>query len=342
MELDKVLARVRALVAKAEAPIADGASQAEREATLTEQATARKMADALMLQYAIEEITAEQSGPEMYRQKPDKIEVHLAPASDVSGYVSILAQIVARHCRCKIRLNSRYDYAEHCWTAKIYGFESDLRYYEILYTTLRLHMIGALLPKPDLTKSIRYNAYVLHNAGLNWIDIALEHGWHQVPREPGDTSKAMYVNKNTGERQPFSRAVTVYETAYKQECAARGEKPLRIPPGGKTTFRTSAAQGYAYRIQQRLKEIEEGRQTGSEIILASRVGDINDLFKEDNPDLFRPPTPEEISTRKVQKVREVKYVAPKFNDAGYRAGVNQANTASLNPAAPARNQKEIS
>ncbi|SRR6266487_559463 len=339
MELNQVLKRVRQLIAKAEATIHEGATAAERKAAEIEQESARHMADALMLKYQIDEVQAEQARPASQHQKPVVIEVTLATDSDVSGYVSTLVNIVARHCRCLVRLYSRYSYEEHMWMAKVYGFESDLRYFEILYTTLRLHMIGAILPKPDPTKSLEDNAYILHNAGLNWIGIAEEHGWHQVDRQPGDTSKAMYENKSfPGERRTFARAVAIHEAAYKRACEKRGEKPMKIPPGGARTFRISAAQGYTSRLNARLREVREGRHTGAEVILRSRTDDLNLFFREENADLFRK-AEEPVKGR---RGRPAKIKAVPFNPAGYRAGSDHANTAALNPAASAKTSKEIS
>ena len=75
MEFDKVLARVRKLVAMAEAEIAPGATAEERQAALVEQQRARSMADALMLEYEIAEITADQARPASERQKPGILEI---------------------------------------------------------------------------------------------------------------------------------------------------------------------------------------------------------------------------------------------------------------------------
>lgn len=342
MELNQVLKRVRQFVAKAEAPIAEGATEAERKAAIIEQNSARKMADKLMEEYAVTEAQAESTRPAAEHQRPSKIEVALAAQSEVSGYVVHMAGMIATHCRCLIRNYTRYDHVEHIWMATAYGFESDLRYFEIMYTTLRLHMIGAILPKPDPAKTIEDNAYILHNAGLNWIGIAEEYGWYQVARKEGDTSKAMYENKQfPGERRTFARAVAIHETAYKRACAARNEPTMRIPPGGAHTFRLSSAQGYIDRLAARLREVREGRLEGTDIILRSRVDDLNLFFREDNPDLFQPVETSSTPTKAV-KIKAVKYKPVKFNANGYRAGVDHANTASLNPAASANTKKGIS
>src|SRR5487761_145191 len=234
MELNKVLERVRLLIAKAEASIAPGATPAEREATLIEQASARKMADALMLEYAIDEIQAQRANPASLHSKPGMIVIAVSSNTDLLGWVAQLSHDVAQHCRCRVRHYANYSREFHQWESKVYGFESDLRYFEILYTTLRLHMLGALDPKPDPTKSIEENSYILHNAGLNWYDIAQAYGWLETPTlEPDDPIKQihpnghtnMYKNKETGERLPWSKAVGVYQKAYQRAIEQRNEAP---------------------------------------------------------------------------------------------------------------------
>ena len=65
MELNAVLGKVRALIARAEHPATPAA----------EAATARKMADRLMLKYAIDEATAEAARPaDSIKATPDDLE----------------------------------------------------------------------------------------------------------------------------------------------------------------------------------------------------------------------------------------------------------------------------
>lgn len=332
MELDQALKRVQQLINKAEAPIHE-TDPVRRAALETEQNAAREMADALMLKYAIEEAQLDASRPSAFRMKPGKILVSLTGHDELLGYVAQLAQDVGKYCRCQVRSYKQYDYTENCWMAAVYGFESDLHYFEIMYTTLRLHMIGALNPKPDPSESIEDNAYRLHNAGLNWFDIAKLHGWVEVTPELGE-ARYMYYNSKTGKRDSWPNVIGIHKNAYQRAIKAKGEQALKVPPSGVATFRRSAAMGYSTRLRGRLRETEAGRDPGTTIILRSRIDDISALFREDNPELFTEQTA-------AVNGRKIRYVQAPYSEAGYQAGVRHANTASLNPAATGNQAKGI-
>lgn len=322
MDLGNVLNKVHKLIAVAEH---DGTPVDEAQA-------ARLMADKLMLDYAIEQAMLDSTRPVSERTKPGTVEVPLVPDPELMGYVEYLVKQVALHCSCRVRSYSNYNYEEHVWYAKVYGFESDLRYFEILYTTLRLHMVGALRPGIDYSASIETNSYALHAAGYNWYDIAKLFGWREDKSGPGEP-RLMYHNVNTDERRGWSTAIAQYKRAYMREVARRGEQPLHVSPSGVKTFQRSAAEGYAYRIAQRLREVRERNPISNALV--QRVSDVDKLFRDDNPDLFRPaPT-----DGKVGRLR--KYVPPKFNEAGYQAGVKHANTASFDPATGGNSKKEL-
>lgn len=339
MELNKILERVRKLIERAEAPISDGATPEQRAAEQIQQETARAMADALMLQYAVSQATLDAAAPAGQRSKPDKIEIHLTGDFELVAYVGDLASALARHCRCQVRLYTP-SYREGTYWATVYGFQSDLKYFEIMYTTLRLHMIGALSAKPDLNKSLAENAYQLHNAGLNWFDIAQAYGWREVTPEPGESKSGMYVHRDTHERAPWSQVVGVHKNAYNKLIKERGETALRIPPGGMKAFRRSAAWGYSSRLNQRLADTRKNRQAGAEVVLASRGDELDLFYKEQNPDLFREREPAEAceacnkakSGHCRQHPKGRSYYAP-YSQAGYAAGVRHANTAEINPSA---------
>jgi hypothetical protein len=320
MELNRVLELARKLIAKAESTD----SPAEADALI-------KQADALRIKYAIDEAALDASRPAAARSKPATIEIELGGAG-ITEYIAGMARDIALHCGCKIRnYTSHYDGA---WHSKVWGFESDLRYFEILYTTLRLHMIGALRPKPDPTISIEDNAYVLHNAGLNWFDIAKAFGWYQVTPLPGEPVN-MYVNRNTGERAGWAKSVGTFKAAYKRAIIARGESALHIPPSGGDTFRRSAAQGYISRIDQRLRAIR-GQRTNSSA-LALRVSEVEEMYESDNPDLFKPVE----ETAIVRRGRPRAYKELPFSSTAYSRGVDHANTASLDPATSSTTKKAL-
>jgi hypothetical protein len=325
VELSSVLTRVRALLAKAESLETLGDEDSLREAKLC-----RERADEAMQKYGVQEWQAMQNAPKSF--KPTRVKINIGDAdSEFLSETSTLCNVVANFCNCSsvwmmgsgFKYNKtwgenqrKYEREEYCW---VYGYESDLRYFELLFTTLYLHMSGAIAPKPDPTKTIGENAYDMRNAGLNWIEIAKAYGWREVPRWSNEP-KNVYVNDNDTDlkRVGWSQAVGQYERAYRKVVKAKGESIVRIPPNGARTFRYNAAHGYLTRIAQRLREVKDRRGTGTELMLRDKSQNIRALIEESHPDM------------QFTGARDVK-----FNAEAYARGTRHANTASLNPEAGA-------
>jgi Protein of unknown function (DUF2786) len=323
MELNRVLELVRKLVAKAESTDSPDEARA-----LSEQA------DNLMIKYAIDEAALDASRPPEARAKPAVIEIELTGYSGLLGWVAALAASIARHCGCRVRQYNRYH--DGAWRSKVYGYESDLRYFEIMYTTLRLHMIGALRPRPDSALSLEDNVFSLHSAGLNWFDIAKLYGWYQVMPLPGEP-RNVYINRNSGDRVGWSKSIGQYKRAYARACEARGVPKLHVPPSGGDTFRRSAAQGYVSRLDQRLREIRGQRVNMN--ALALRVSDLDEFFRAENPDLFEEPKPSAEVVKSKGRPRKDRPLP--FSESAYGVGVGHANTASLDPAPQSSKTKAI-
>jgi hypothetical protein len=307
MELSNVLRKVRALIDRAEHP----------ETPPQEAATARATADRLMEKYAVEEWEALKSGGAT-GLKPDKIKIDIGEEGDpFLERMAMLVNVVASHCRATsvwLQGSGRKGYRkESCW---VYGYQSDLRYFELLYTTLHLHMAGALLPAPDPSLSMGENAYNFRQAGLNWIEIAVAWGWYEVERRDGE-ARNMYQNRDKGdERFSWAKSVGRIKKAALAEYAARGEAPPRIPPSAALNFRYNAINGYIAKIGQRLREARAARGVGAEIVLRDRSQNIAAAIAEDYPTLGH-----------------AKAETTRYNAEAYRRGVNHAATASLNPEA---------
>lgn len=335
-DFGKVLKQVQKLIQMAEAEIAATATEQERAATLQEQERARERADALMLEYAINEIQVDASRPLDERMKPGTIDLPLTGIYDLLGTLGDLANRIASHCRCRIRTYYRYDSNEKCYVSRLYGYEGDLRYAEFLYTTVRLHMLGVLRPQVDPMLSIEENCYKFHNAGFNWLEIAAFYGWRKSPAREGDQHE-MWYNEKQDLRCSNWTVGSSFKRAYQRACKARGEGYTRIAAGGTETYRRSAAEGYINRIGTRLRRISEGRDPGQTQALALRQDDIDELFKSENKDLFVKvePRPECEACKKAKSGhcrshpagRKMQF-AP-FNNAAYAAGSSYADTAEL-------------
>jgi len=312
VELSKTMTRVRALIAKAENLESLGDPESMNEAS-----SCRAKANEMMDRYGLEEWELLKDAPTGF--KPTRIKVDIGEAGNpFLSETSTLVNVVATFCKCSSVWMKGSGYKnvreEYCY---VYGYESDLRYFELLFTTIYLHMAETIFPKPDPNQSLGENAYELHNAGLNWFDIAQAYGWEQTDSWMGEP-KLMYRNRATGERASWGKSIGRIKSAYTAEIKARGEDALRIPPSGSENFRRNAVQGYLHRIAQRLREITGKRGTGMELVLADKSQNIRAMIDSD-----------------FDKVRMERNKDVKYNAAAYRRGVNHANTASLQPEASA-------
>lgn len=320
MELSKTLKTVRALVAKAESLEAAGDNDSMNEAL-----ACRERANDLMDKYGLEEWELLKDGTDK-SFKPERIKVDIGAAdSPFLGETSTLVNVLSKFCKCssiwmKGSGSVHYEREEYCY---VYGYASDLRYFELLFTTIYLHMTETIFPKPDLSKSLGENAYELHHAGLNWGDIAQAYGWIFTESREGEP-KYMYRHRETGERASWGKTVGRIKAAYAAEIKARGEEPLRIPPSGSLNYRYNAVQGYVHRIAQRLREITAKRGTGMELVLADKSQNIAAALAADFPKV------------KMEKSRDLNY-----NAEAYARGVRHANTASLSPEATAGKRSEL-
>lgn len=301
MEFNKVLDKVRALVAKAEGT--DSPQEAE---------ALQAKADELMQRYLIEEWQL--AGTQPTGLKPTRIKVDIGEGdSPLLTETATLVNVIADFCKCSsvwMSGSGRYGRQEYCW---VYGYESDLRYFEMLYTTLYLHMSGAMFPKPDPSLSEGANIREMRNAGLNWNDVAEAFGWKLQERNGSNTT---YVHRTTGDVKKWGAVVGRIKRLYAQEIKARGEEPFSLGRGGagNLNFRLNAAQGYLHRIAQRLRETAGKRVAGAELVLRDKSQNIADLLASEHPDMA------------AARARSAKY-----NADAYRRGVRHANTADLAP-----------
>ena len=304
---EKILARVQKLIAMAEKERVPGCTDEEWAATEAEQMRARKMADSLMLQYAIEEISAEATKPIGERAKPTSLDVSMGVYSAVTWYVMQVATRIAQHTRCKIRHYARTEQTDDGteYFSTVYGFDSDVAYFNVLYTTVRLHMLGALRPGISPALSLDENAYALHAAGFNWLDIAKLYGWAKTntsgrisrERERGVLPEDLYEKWMAGKAEVwYHEGDDVYQSnwqvggIYKRACQraarTRGERHMKLPAGGTKNFREDAARGYASMISTRLYQIERDRPVGTGVALAGRIDDLEQFYREARPNAY--------------------------------------------------------
>lgn len=330
-----VLRKVRAFIAIAEHPNTDP----------IEAKAAADKADELMRNYAINEAIARSAVGIADRALPGTLFIDLGQYNALATYVADVADAIARHLRCKIRHYVKYDNERRAWMSKVYGFEHDLRFFEVMYTVIRLHMIDALRPKWDPALSMEDNCYALHAVGYNWLQIAELRGWHkrgwnEAGFDPDDEryGKECWIGPD-GELKSNWQLGSMHKRAYQRACKVRGEETKVIHAGETDTYRASAARGYAVRINQRLhrQRAEANTEPGTDLVLRDAFADVQDFFKEDNPDLYKvyEPGPECEKCKKNPSgscrdhPRGRAYRERPFSQAGYSAGTRVADTADL-------------
>ena len=257
MEQSKALDRVRKLLERADWP---GTPDEEAD-------SARAMASDIMLKYAIDEAALDASRPVADRVKPEMIRVDVSQAGNPLWIqLADLAAIVAQHCRLRdiyfgTRNNGRYGV-----TVGLVGYPADLRYFQMLFTSLLLQMSRRLEPKPDLAKSFEENVYILHEAGVSY-----RRQVHMLFPQV-DRSNDPEVKKHGGR----------CKTAYRRWCKKIGEEPRGIT--SPVNYQRNFAESYVVRIHSRFREMEQrNEKVGS--ALALRTESIDEMFAGKFPDM---------------------------------------------------------
>ena len=275
---DAVLRKIRAMLDRANHP---GTPQEEIDTCL-------EMADKWMTEHAIEQAQLDALRPADERVKPEILRLVVCERGNPLWRQLVdLAGYLATYCRCKevyygLQSNGRYGI-----DIKLVGFPADLRYFEMLFTSLVLQMTSNLEPKPDLTKSLAENVYILHEAGVKWrrmADVlnktngtwdahngfqanpAVEH-WRKEVR-PSKTDPDMLIPWPDGHR---------LINLYRRWCREIGELPRAIQ--SPIAYQRNFAEGFAGRVSMRLWEMEHRKQ-GTGTALALRTEAVKEMYDE--------------------------------------------------------------
>lgn len=293
------LRKVQALLDKANGTQFD----AERDAFMAK-------ADALMAAYAIESFELDMARPSHEREKPVLQDIVVSTASDwqVRYQLDNLFNSLADHVGVMIGGRKYGTGNEMIFTCV--GYKSDIDYLQMLYVTIQMHLVGKMEPKPVPTLSEAENFMALRESGISYERIRQLMGWVN-----GD-GKLMKARKQ-----------------YLKQCAAEGRNPVT---GAKTeSYRISFLTGFVRRIKVRLGEMAEARSeasTGKGLVLASRDGDIKEVFWDAFPDQRPHPDDCECDSCK-NRNKPVRYRAVrtvKMDAQGYDLGTTTANSANLN------------
>lgn len=135
MSQDKVLRRIRALLAQAE----------DRGVTPEEAEAFSAKAEELMAKYAIDQVLLQAEGTAHSGEKPELRVVTLE--RPYQRPKATLLNAIATHMRCQVVMHTPRGTAfpTHC---RVVGFASDLDAVELLYTSLLLQLTNAMLAEP--------------------------------------------------------------------------------------------------------------------------------------------------------------------------------------------------
>jgi hypothetical protein len=143
------------------------------------------------------------------------------------------------------------------------GFESDVKYAQALYTTLRLHFSNTLEPEVDAALSDKENIYRLRSAGWVRRDIRIALGW------PENTASKV-------------------QRLYEEACRERGEDP--VVAGRQVNvklYRKSFADGYVSEVSNRLWDMRSSQEAGMALQLRGRKEAVQEAYYQRFPQ-FRP------------------------------------------------------
>lgn len=213
-------------------------------------------------------------------------------------------------------------------TCELVGYEADVMFGELLFTSARLEFSRRLEPKVDPALSDRENAYNLRHAGLEGRRIA-EMLW-------GENTKA-----------GRSKARRYFE----EEAKSRGEdpRPLMGQSNSVKVYRETYADAFVSELWSRLWRMRQERATeANALVLKGAKNAVEEAFYEKYPQ-FRPAAELPVSTmqkdcEKCKKAasgycRDHQYLKPRkekerrINYAAYERGRDAARAVDLGPGA---------
>jgi hypothetical protein len=262
-DLSKVLKKIQALLAKAN----DAAT------TSAESDTYRAKAEEMMMRYRVEEQHLRDIG-QAPGIAPMATIITVAPVSSPYRltYVDIMRSCLA-HCGVRAIFKGARVEDIHVYVAEVVGFESDIRFCELLFTSAAMVFGEKMEPKYNPALSDEDNVYAMRSAGLERPRIA-EIMWG-APVTDGAAAR---------------RATAL----YKRACEARGESPTVAGKGfSAKQFRESYAEQFSTTLQTRLWRARQSNGESGALVLANRKGEVDEAFYQRYPHMRPVPVQEE-------------------------------------------------
>lgn len=268
------LGKVRALL--------DLAESEEKLGNAPAAATLRAKAEGLMAKFRIEE--EELLAVDPTSVKPVRVDVVVCGYhSDYRQQYVNLYWAAAQHAGVRVAFEvSRKPGDGYKVYAYTVGYEGDVRYAEMIYTSARLVFAERLEPQVQQHLSDQENVYRLRGAGMERVRVAEE----------------VWGNRDKANLAKVGRM-------YKAECAKRGEKPALDGRGvtGKV-YREQYSEEFVYALRRRLRQAQDaaGRYGGG-LVLHGRQERVDEAFYEIFPEYKPRPaveqaTPEECDACK--------------------------------------------
>lgn len=254
MSDSKIGAKVRAML--------DLADSEEALGHLDTAANHRATAHRWMVKYRIEQEEAIAIDPASV--KPIQVDLDLAgQGSAYRNRYHAMWYYIAQHC--DVRSWEEYVYTEQGYVirAHVVGYDEDVRYAEMLFTSARIVFQDKLEPRVDPNLSDQVNAYRLRSAGIERVRIA-KMLW-------GNTDKVFMGRVGR---------------LYKAECAERGEEAM-LSGRGVTgeAYREQYAEAFVTTISNRLYMARHAATaSGGGVVLHGRKERITEAFYAFYPD----------------------------------------------------------
>lgn len=254
------------------------------EGHMASAAAKRQMAETLMQKYRIEQedlLATDRTVAKPIDSRFVIVSGERNEEFDVWLYTMFL-QIV-EHCGC--RGNAVYDWdttpgaQNRRIKATVVGYEMDVAYAELLWSSARLTFGAHVDPRPSPDLSERENIYVMRRAGMPRKDVA------QLLWGRWTHSNSAKVGK-----------------IFKEEALRRGENPDMMGRGfDNEVYRKAYAREFVWRVYDRLREARDAAgQAGGAIELSGRQERVDEAFYQIFPHL-RPTPPEEQPTGEVKE-----------------------------------------
>jgi hypothetical protein len=260
---EKIMDRVRALLAIAEHPNT-GAHEAD---------TALTQANRLIQKHALDEaiLRASQSTAER-RAVVDRSILLAAGDSEFLPVLRTIAWGIAEYNRCKaVILETVYGVPKE---VRVFGMDEDVRWVEMLYTTVHFQFLSRINPKWDPSLGFDQNVYNFKVAGFKWAtidDVAVRNGEPTAKKDDGSISSKLI-------------------SAYRRHMKKIGDtNPISTQNGA--AFREQFGRAFMLRFLDRIAawaaESDSDRDStpGAAVALVSLAEEVNDAFFAAYPEL---------------------------------------------------------